>query len=76
MESLHLWAMKALKCCEQNLMEHSFGILEDKNVERHLDKGGLPDEISEVNKESIWNWVRDYSYNILVKDSGCVLPVS
>lgn len=57
-------------------MELAVGILEDKNVERHVDKGGLPHEMSEVNKESVWNWVRDYSYNILVKDSGCVLPVS
>lgn len=58
-ESLHLWTTKALKGCEQNLMEHSVGILEDRNVERHVDKGGLPCEMSEVNKESVWNWVRD-----------------
>jgi hypothetical protein len=71
MESLHPWATKALKCHKQNLMEHSVGILADKNAERPVEKGGLDPEMSEVNKDCL-ELAIFWQKNL----SECVLPIS
>lgn len=63
---------------KQNLMEHSVGMVEHKNVKRPLGKGSLAHEMSEVSKGSIWNWVRDRSGSIWQKNLAvsCLFPAN
>lgn len=49
-------------------MGYSHGSLEDQNVHRNVDSGGLAHEVSEGNKDSDGNWARNHLCYILAKN--------
>lgn len=61
----HLWVGEAAKCREQSLMDCLSGSLQGKDVERNVDSGDYPREVSEGNRDSTRD--RDYWCDALAK---------